>query len=100
MIKIHNSSDGVSFAIKIHPHARKNAVTGELGDALKVSITAPPAGGKANQACIEFLASLLQVPRSSVSITSGLKSRKKTIRVTGLTSDEVQKRLTHEQART
>jgi len=45
-----------TFAVKVHPRARKNAITGELGDALKVSLTAPPIEGNANEACIEFFA--------------------------------------------
>ena len=54
MLAIHEHEDGVSFAIKVHPRAKKNAVTGGLGDALKVSLTAPPVEGRANEACIEF----------------------------------------------
>jgi len=93
MISIHDTPDGTTFAIKIHPRARKNAVTGELGDALKLSLTAPPVEGRANEACIEFLANLLKVPRSSVTIASGQTSRRKVIRVSGASADEVQKRL-------
>lgn len=82
-----------TFKVKIHPRARKNAITGEVGDALKLSLTAPPVEGKANAACIEFLANLLKVPRSSVTIASGQNSRSKVIRVSGLSADELQKRL-------
>jgi uncharacterized protein (TIGR00251 family) len=83
----------VTFAVKVHPRAKKDAITGELGDALKVALTAPPVEGKANEACIEFFAKLLKVPRSSVSIAAGQSSRNKVIRVVGLTADELQKRL-------
>jgi uncharacterized protein (TIGR00251 family) len=93
MVPIHDTSDGVTFAVKIHPRARKNAVAGELGDSLKLSLTAPPVEGRANEACINFLANLLKVPRSSVTIASGQNSRRKVIRVSGLSADEVQKRL-------
>ena len=93
MISIHDSLDGATFAIKVHPRARKNAITGELGDALKLSLTAPPVEGLANEACIEFLANLLKVPRSSITIASGQSSRRKVIRVSGVSADEVQKRL-------
>jgi uncharacterized protein (TIGR00251 family) len=91
MVSIHDTPDGVTFEVKIHPRARKNAITGELGKALKLSLTAPPVEGRANEACIEFLANLLKVPRSSVTIASGQSSRK-VIRVSGLSSDEVQER--------
>lgn len=75
--------------MKVHPRARQNAITGELGDALKISLKVPPVEGKANDACIEFFANLLQVPRSSVSIASGQTSRKKVIRISGVNADEV-----------
>ena len=93
MIPIHETSSGVTFAIRVHPRAKKNAVTGEVGEALKVSLTAPPADGQANEACIEFLAKLLRVPRSSVTIASGLSSRNKVIRVTGTSAAELRERL-------
>ena len=93
MLAIHESGDGVSFAVKVHPRAKKNAITGELGDALKVSLTTPPVEGRANDACIEFFAKLLKVPRSSVTIASGQTSRNKVIRVVGLSADELRKRI-------
>ena len=93
MIPIRETSMGTTFAVKVHPHANKNAITGELGDALKLSLTAPASDGRANQACIEFLANLLNVPRSSVTIASGQTSRRKVIRVAGLAAEEVRKAL-------
>ncbi len=93
MIPIHESAGSVTFAVKVHPRARKNTITGELATALKLSLTTPPIDGRANQACIEFFAKLLKVPRSSVTIASGQTSRTKLIRVTGLSADEVRKRI-------
>ena len=93
MLAIRESDDGVSFGVRVHPRAKKNAITGELGDALKVSLTTPPIDGRANEACIEFFAKLLKVPRSSVTIASGQNSRNKVIRVAGLSADELRKRI-------
>ncbi|PYX30176.1 MAG: hypothetical protein DMG77_10515 [Acidobacteria bacterium] len=84
---------GASFAVKVHPRAKKNAITGEAGAALKIALTAPPVDGKANAACIDFLAKLLMVPRSSVTIASGQTSRNKVILVAGLSPDVVRERL-------
>ncbi len=93
MIPIHEHAGAVTFEVKVHPRARKNVITGELGGALKLSITSPPIDGRANQACIEFFAKLLKVPRSSVTIASGQSSRNKVVRVAGLTADEVRQRI-------
>jgi len=93
MIPIKESDQGVSFAVKVHPRAKKNAITGEVGDALKLSLTTPPVAGRANEAGIEFLAKLLKVPRSSVTIASGQCRRNKVIRVAGLSPEEVRRRL-------
>src|SRR6267142_1427450 len=76
------------------PSARKkNAITGQVGDALKLALTAPPVNGKANAACIDFFAKLLNVSHSSVTIAAGQTSRNKIIRVTGLTGQQVRERL-------
>jgi uncharacterized protein (TIGR00251 family) len=93
MIAAAESETGTTFAIKVHPRAKKNAITGEIGDALKVALTAPPVEGKANQACINFFAKLLKVPRSSVTIAAGQTSRNKVIRVAGLTAQQVRERI-------
>ena len=93
MVVIHDTASGATFAVKVHPRAKKNAITGEVGDALKVSLTAPPVEGRANEACVEFFAKVLNVPRSSVTIAAGQNSRNKVIRVAGLSADEVRRRL-------
>ena len=93
MIPISDTPQGATFALRLHPRAKKNAVTGEIGDALKISLTAPPVESRANQACIEFLADLLKLPRSSITIAAGQTSRNKLIRVTGLSAAQVELRL-------
>jgi hypothetical protein len=93
MVALQSSPSGVTFAVKVHPRAKKNGITGEVGDALKVALTAPPVDGKANAACVDLFAKLLKVPRSSVTIAAGETSRNKVIRVAGLSAQEVQDRL-------
>jgi len=83
----------VTFAVKVHPRAKKNAITGEMGEALKIALTAPPVEGRANEAVMEFLAEVLRVPRASVSIAAGQSGRNKVIRVLGVTGAQVRDRL-------
>ena len=93
MIPIRETNGGVTFSIRVHPRAKRDAISGVIGDALKVSLTAPPVEGKANEACIRFFADFLRVPRSSVTIAAGESSRNKVIRVHGLTAAQVEERL-------
>jgi len=93
MPTITSTRSGVSFTIKVHPRAKKNALTGTIGEAYKLSLTAPALEGRANQACIEFFAELFKVPRSSVTIASGERSRNKVIRVDGVTEQQAEQSL-------
>jgi len=93
MIPIRDTPQGATFAVRVQPRASRNATAGEMGDALKLALTAPPVEGKANEACVEFLAKLLKVPRSSVTIAAGETSRNKVIRVAGMSAAEVRRRL-------
>lgn len=90
MVPINENSDGVSIAVKVHPRAKKNAITGTVGDAFKLALTAPPVEGRANEAVIEFFAKLFRVPRSSVTITAGATSRNKVVRVEGVSVQTAQ----------
>ena len=93
MIPIHDTPAGATFQVKVHPRARRNGITGAVGDALKIALTAPPVEGKANEACIALLAEFLNVPRASVTIAAGASSRNKIIAVRGLSAKQVETRL-------
>jgi len=93
VIPIRDSAQGATFTVRVQPRAKRNAIVAEMGDALKIALTAPPVEGKANEACIAFLAEVLDVPRSSVTIAAGETSRNKLIRVNGRTAAQVELRL-------
>jgi uncharacterized protein len=93
VIPLHETSSGITFAVKVQPRARRNVIVGELGDALKIALTAPPVDGRANDACIDYFAKLLNLPRSSITMASGQSSRNKVIRVVGISADELKRRL-------
>ena len=48
---------------------------------LKIAVTAPPEGGKANAALIKLLAKALGRPKSAIEIASGAQSRTKSLRL-------------------
>ena len=89
MIPVRDTASGATFSVRVQPRAKKNAITGVMGDALKLSLTAPPVEGRANEAVIDFFAKLLNVSRSSVTIAAGESSRNKVIRVAGMSAREI-----------
>lgn len=75
-------------AVRLTPRGRADRLLGiaRLADGspvLKVSVTAPPAEGRANDALLQLLAREWGVPRRDLAIVGGLKSRSKTVRVDG-----------------
>jgi len=86
-LKLTESQEGVIFKVHVQPRASRNEICGIHGDELKLRLTAPPVEEAANKLCMEFLAKLLQVAKSRVTITSGLKSRHKAIKVAGINGD-------------
>jgi hypothetical protein len=72
---------GVVIDVHVQPGGSRDEVVGRHGDALKVKVSAPPEGGKANAAVCRLLADAFGVPVSAVAVTSGAKSRRKRVRV-------------------
>ena len=87
---LQDTSDGCTLQVRIHPGARKNAITGTHDNAVKISLTTPPVEGRANEALIAFLADQLRIPKSRIIILTGATSRSKTLRITGKSAAQVQ----------
>ena len=79
--------------LKVVPNAPRNEIAGWLGAALKVKVRAPALEGRANEELCAFLADALALPRRSVILLRGEKSRQKTVRITGLRLEEIKRRL-------
>ncbi|MBL0716395.1 MAG: YggU family protein [Desulfosarcina sp.] len=77
MLKDH--PEGIVLSVRVQPRASKNAIKGVHGDALKITLTAPPVDGAANKACIAFLARQLKLSKSAIQIISGQTSRNKRV---------------------
>jgi hypothetical protein len=82
-------TDGCTVSVRVHPGARRNAVSGVHDGAVKISLTSPPVDGRANEALIAFVAELLRIPRGRVSLVAGMTGRAKVLRVTGKSAAEV-----------
>jgi len=89
---------GVRVRVRVAPRAAANRVDGIVGDGeggafLKVAVTAPPEGGKANAALIKLLSREWRLPKSSLVVTAGASERRKTVSIEG-DARELMKRLT------
>lgn len=81
------------LTLKVAPKSSRNAVTGWMGDTLKLSVTTAPEKGKANQAVIEVLAQALDVSLSSIRIVRGETAVTKIVEISHLSEAEVFARL-------
>ena len=72
------------LTVKVHPRARRTALTGRLGDAWKLDLAASPVDGKANAECVRFFAELAGVPQRQVRIVQGAAGRMKVVEIEGL----------------
>jgi len=79
---------GVEVAVRLTPRARRNRVEAVAADpageaVFKVSVTAPPEGGKANAALIALLAKAWRVPKSTITVVAGATARNKRLALAG-----------------
>ena len=79
--------------LTVTPGARRPGIVGRHGDGWKLRVAAAPERGKANDAVLALLADTLAVPRRDLALVAGAGSRTKIVELTGLLSDEVDRRL-------
>lgn len=82
---------GVLISVRLQPRSSRNQVEGVIDGALKVRLTAPPVEGEANRALIEFLSEITGLRKSAFTISSGHKSRDKSVLAVGATLSDMEK---------
>ena len=92
---LYDVRDDGSVVLRVHvqPGAGRTIVQGRHGDALKVSVAAPPQGGRANEAVAKLLTEIFGVKAAAVSITGGETNRAKRFHIKGLDEETVRERL-------
>jgi uncharacterized protein (TIGR00251 family) len=85
--------DGVVLNVRVIPRAAKSEIAGTRANALLVRLNAPPVDDAANVELIEVISTTLGIPRRSVEIVSGHRSRTKRVRIAGMTSTAVAEKL-------
>ncbi len=83
----------VHLRVRVQPKASRNAFRIEPDGRLRVALTAPPVEGAANKALRAFVAKSLGLAKSSVTLTTGAKSRDKVLRLEGTNGTEVEEAL-------
>jgi uncharacterized protein (TIGR00251 family) len=92
--RLSDGKRGAALAIRVTPRARRDEIVEVLADqTIKVRLTAPPVEGKANEALVEFLAKVLDVPRSKIEIIAGETGRDKLVSILDLETEEAQARI-------
>ncbi len=74
----------VVLDVRVIPRSRRTVVDGRRGGAILIRLAAPPVDGAANEALLRFLAAALDVPRRSVRLVAGEKSRDKRVAIAGV----------------
>lgn len=67
----------MKVSVIAHPNSKNPRVEKDLLDQLHVYVKEPPIEGKANNAVVESLANYFKVPKSTVRLISGAKSKNK-----------------------
>lgn len=92
-IRIRVCDGGCLLRLRVKPKASRDAILGSHDGLLKISVKEPPEKGKANRGVRRFLADLLGVPLTAMTIVSGETSHDKTVRIAGLEPAECRRRL-------
>ena len=80
----------VTLDVLVQPRASRAKIGPVHDGRLKVAVTAPPVDGEANAAVIELLAKALGVSKGAVEVIAGTSSRRKTVRIAGVTRAAVE----------
>ena len=91
---LHDGKKGAALGIRVTTRARRNEIVEVLSDGtVKIRLTAPPVEGKANKELIEFLAQVLDVPKSRLEIVAGETGRDKLVSVLDMDAETLHERV-------
>ena len=87
---IMENDEAILILVDLRPAAQRSRIVGiePWRGRLKVSVSSPPVDGAANSELLALLAERLGVERPSVFLQSGISSRRKAVRIEGVTASE------------
>jgi len=83
----------ITLEILVQPRASRDKIGPMHDGRIKIAVTAPPVDGEANAAVIALLAKRLGVARSNVEVVAGASGRRKTIKLTNVTQQQIEELL-------
>ncbi len=92
-LELSDVEGGCRLKVRVKPAARQNTVIGPYGGRLKMTVTAAPAKGKANEAVERLLAAFLNLGTSRVRVIAGFSTQEKTVLLEGCSASEVRRRV-------
>jgi uncharacterized protein (TIGR00251 family) len=92
---IKNQDDGVIISIEVKPASKIQAIEGvnRFRDTLNVRILEVAQKGRANSELVRYISEILSIPAWKIAIIKGATSRRKKIRIEGITQDELIRRM-------
>jgi uncharacterized protein YggU (UPF0235/DUF167 family) len=87
------SKSNARLSLKVIPGSSRDCIAGWLEETLKVHVRVSPERGKANTAVEKLVAHALDMSPNAVRIVSGMTSARKTAEISGLSLEEIHKRL-------
>jgi len=92
--EIRHGQKGSALAVRVTPRASRNSIAGVQADGtIRVHLTAPPVEDRANRALIEYLAEVLEIPRSRVEIVAGTTGRDKLVSILDMDAQTAQRKI-------
>ena len=85
--------DGVELNVLVVPRSSRCEISGIHNNSLRIKLTSPPVDNEANVQCCSFIAKQLGIAKRQVSIIRGKTARKKTVRIEGVTEQEVREKM-------
>ncbi len=86
-----DTPEGAILSVKVQPRSSRAGIAGVADGALKVRLNSAPVDGQANRELIETLAEAFGIPKSRVSVKSGVSARTKRILLSGMTAEAAAK---------
>jgi uncharacterized protein len=90
---LHLEGNTVTFWLRAKPRSSRQRLSTDAAGELRLEIHAAATEGQANEACVEFLARALRLPKSSISVVSGERSKRKLMRVVATNAEQVMSQL-------